>query len=410
LEVKKQLILPCGSTIQNRIAKSAMSENLSTKLHRTTKEIINTYKHWVKGGAGLIITGNIMVDGRAIAEPRNILVEDKSDITQLRAWASLTESQDNHLWPQINHPGRQAIGFLNKEVVAPSSIKMDIKGMSGMFKKPRALHSEEIEEIIFRFGNTASILKSAGFNGIQIHGAHGYLISQFLSPLTNHRKDKWGGTLENRMRFAIEIYRKIRQNVGDKYPIGIKLNSADFQRGGFVENESMEVVKILSEEGIDLIEISGGTYEKPSMTGIGHRKSTLEREAYFMDYIEKVRKLTETPLMLTGGFRTVEVMEKAIQQNKLDIIGLARPFTLFPNLPNLIFEGKLKNIKLPTPKTGLNLLDSSGFIDIKWHEMQIHLLGQNKKPKPHLSAYSVISHNLKETLKKMIHLKLNSKS
>jgi len=138
------------------------------------------------------------------------------------------------------------------------------------------------------------------------------------------------------------------------------------------------------------------------MTGIGYKKSTIEREAYFMEYVEKIRKLTNIPLMLTGGFRTVSVMDNAIQQNKLDIIGLARPFALIPDLAHQIFNGTLNHLKLPSPKTGFKMLDSSGFIDIKWHEMQIHRLGKNKKPKPNLSPFLVIAHNMKETIKKLV--------
>ncbi len=402
MRLQQEITLPCGSTLNNRIAKSAMSENMSPKHHGPTKELIHSYKQWVHGGTGLIITGNIMVDGGAIAEPGNVLVENKNDFELLKEWAAIIKGTCLHLWPQINHPGRQAIGFLNKEVVAPSAIKTSVTGMSGMFKNPRALGEDEIKEIIHRFGTTAAILKEAGFTGVQIHGAHGYLVSQFLSPLTNHRKDKWGGDLENRMRFVLEMYRDIRKNVGAEFPIGIKINSADFQRGGFTENESEEVVKTLSYEGIDLIEVSGGTYEQPAMTGISIKKSTLEREAYFMDFVDRVKQLVDTPIMLTGGFRTVAVMEKAITDGQIDIVGLARPFSLYPYLARNIFEGKIERLNLPNPKTGLKLLDSSGFIEIKWYEMQIHRLGKGKEPNPNLSAYSVIGHNIIETMKKII--------
>ena len=400
--LQKELLLPCGIKIQNRIAKSAMSENMSPKHHGPTRELIKAYQQWVNGGAGLIITGNIMIDGKAIAEPGNVLVENKNDFELLKEWASIVKGTGLHLWPQINHPGRQAMGFLNKEVVAPSAIKTKLRGMDAMFKKPRALLEEEILEIINRFGNTALILKEAGFTGIQIHAAHGYLISQFLSPLTNLRKDKWGGSLENRMNFVVAVYRSIREKVGLNFPIGIKINSADFQRGGFSESESEEVIKTLDAEGIDLIEISGGNYEQPSMTGIGQKKSTIEREAYFLDYVERVKKIIKTPLMLTGGFRTASFMDEAIAQEKVDLIGLARPFALYPNLPKELFAAKRISTPISTPKTGIEILDKSGFIEIKWYEMQIHRLGKGKEPDPNLSAYSVMLHNLKETMKKLI--------
>lgn len=277
-----------------------------------------------------------------------------------------------------------------------------IKGMSVLFKQPRVLTEPEILELIDRFGNTAAILKEAGFTGVQIHGAHGYLVSQFLSPLANQRDDQWGGSLENRARFVLEVYRNIRSKVGADFPIGIKINSADFQRGGFTEEESMKVVQLLGAEGMDLIEISGGTYEKPAMTGITKKKSTQEREAYFLDYIKKVRKLLDTPLMLTGGFRTVAAMEEALEEGALDVVGLARPFTLYPDLPNRIFEGELTRLDVPTPTTGLKIIDTSGFVDIMWHEIHIRRLGEGKRPNPKLSPYSVIGHNLSATTKKLV--------
>ena len=400
--LNQELELPCGAKIANRLAKSAMSENMSPRHHGPTEALIRAYQTWINGGAGLLLTGNFMIDRKAIAEPGNVLVEDRSNFELLQKWANITRGTGLHLWPQINHPGRQAIGVMNKEVVAPSAIKTKIKGMSAMFKKPRALTEQEIWDIIERFGNTSVILKEAGFTGVQIHGAHGYLISQFLSPLTNQRTDQWGGDLEHRARFVLEVYRNIRKKVGPNFPVGIKINSADFQRGGFTEEESMEVVGLLDKEGMDLIEISGGTYEEPAMTGALKKESTKEREAYFLDYIEKVRKLIKTPLMLTGGFRTVYTMEKAIADGALDLVGLARPFTLYPNLPNKIFDGSLTYLDVPIPIAGVKALDRSGFVDIKWHEMQIHRLGKGKTPKYNLNALGVLGHNFSITAKNML--------
>jgi len=279
--------------------------------------------------------------------------------------------------------------------------------MSVMFKKPKPLTESEIFDIIERFGNTALILKEAGFTGIQIHGAHGYLVSQFLSPLTNLRKDQWGGSLNNRARFVLEVYRNIRSKVGSAFPIGIKINSADFQRGGFTEEESMEVVRLLDHEGIDLIEVSGGNYEQPVMTGINKRKSTKEREAYFIEYVEKIRKSIKTPLMLTGGFRTISTMEQSIKEEELDVIGIARPFTLIPDLPNQIFENRLTALDIPTPRTGMKLLDNSGFVDIKWHEIHIHRLGKGKKPNPKISPFAVIGYGMSITLTNLLFGKRN---
>lgn len=385
--LQEEMILPNGTILNNRIAKSAMSENLSNKYNEPTPILINVYKRWAQSGAGLLITGNIMIDSKAMGEPRNVVVEDRKNINILKEWAESVKGTNTHLWVQINHPGRQAMAQINSNLKAPSAIPLKMGGRKNTTKRiPEALTESEIFDIIKAFGNTALILKEAGFSGIQIHGAHGYLVSQFLSPYANIRTDKWGGILENRSRFVIEVYREIRKQVGSSFPIGIKLNSADFQKGGFSEEESMEVVKILSKEGIDLIEISGGTYEAPAM--MGKRKgSTIEREAYFMDYIEKARKITNTPLMLTGGFRTTSVMRDAITSNQLDIIGIARPFAVFPNIGNEIFNESRLNFSTKIKKTGVRAID--GAMNIIWYESQIRRIGEGKTPNIKLSGWTV---------------------
>ena len=392
--------LPNGTILSNRIAKSALSENMGTKKHAPSKELLHVYKEWAQGSPGLLITGNIMIDYKAIGEARNVVVEDDRDMTLLKEWANSVKGTGVELWPQINHPGRQAIGKINKEVVAPSSVPLQLKGVKGLFSTPRALNESEILNIINRYGNTAKILKEAGFTGVQIHGAHGYLVSQFLSPNSNIREDQWGGSLENRARFAVEVYRNIRRKVGPNYPIGIKINSADFQRGGFTEEESLEVLQILDKEGIDLLEISGGSYESPAMMGHNKKQSTIDREIYFLDYIKKARKHTSKPLMLTGGFRTTSLMEEALSENHLDIIGLGRPFCLYPHIANDIFQNGLQKIKTPTPMTGIKAIDDVGGLDVIWYALQIKRIGEGKGPDPYLSAMKAFRKNLWVTLQK----------
>lgn len=394
--------LPNGTLLQNRIAKSAMSENMGTLQNAPTRNLIKAYEVWSKGGSGLLITGNIMIDSRALGEPRNVVVEDRSSFKLLQDWAKSCEGTGTHIWPQLNHPGRQAFASINKEVVAPSAVSLKMGAASRMFKKPTPLSEDAIWEIIKRFGNTAKIIQDAGFTGCQIHGAHGYLVSQFLSPLSNTRKDKWGGILENRMRFVIEIYREIRTQVGKEYPIGIKINSADFQRGGFSEEESLEVIRILSKEGIDMLEISGGTYEKPAMVGLKQKKSTQEREVYFLDYIQKARKITTKPLMLTGGFRTVSIMEQALIDGNLDIVGLARPFCLYPELAQDIFCRKIEGFVTPLPSSGIKMIDKMGGIELPWYELQIHRLGKGKRPKKRMSGLLAFWFNLKSMILKSL--------
>ena len=389
------LTLPNGSVLKNRIAKSAMSENFGTRNHAPSKGLINAYRIWAKGNPGLLITGNVMVDSMALGEARNVVVEDYKHFELLKEWAKSVEGTGVHLWPQINHPGRQAFSAINRKTVGPSAISLNMGSASKMFKVPTALTEEAIWDIIKRFGTTAKIMKEAGFTGCQIHGAHGYLVSQFLSSNSNIRKDQWGGSLTNRARFVLEIYREIRRQVGSDYPIGIKINSADFQRGGFTEEESMEVIRLLGSEGIDLIEISGGTYERPAMIKGDRKKSTISREAYFLNYVEKARKLIKTPLLLTGGFRTVSVMEKALKDGSLDIVGLARPFCLYPYLANKIFEGSVKRFDTPTPKIGIKFLDKLGGVELPWYELQIQRIGKGKSPKFDLSGILAFWFSLK---------------
>ena len=393
--ISSSFTLPNGSVLKNRITKSAMSENFGTRHHAPSKGLINAYKVWAKGNPGLLITGNVMIDSMALGEARNVVVEDYKDFELLKEWARTVKGTGVHLWPQINHPGRQALAAINRETVGPSAISLNIGRVAKMFQLPTALSEEAIWKIIKRFGNTARIMKEAGFTGCQIHGAHGYLVSQFLSPNSNIRTDQWGGSLNNRARFVLEIYREIRSQVGSDYPIGIKINSADFQRGGFSEEESMQVISLLGNEGIDLIEISGGTYERPAMMKGDRKRSTVSREAYFLDYIDKARKLIKTPLLLTGGFRSVSVMEKALEDGNLDFVGLARPFCLYPNLVNQIFDGSVKIFETPIPKIGIKFLDKLGGVELPWYELQIQRIGKGKSPKINLLAIFALLFTIK---------------
>ena len=395
INIASSFTLPNGSILKNRIVKSAMSENFGTRHHAPSKGLINAYKVWAKGNPGLLITGNIMIDSMALGEARNVVVEDYKDFELLKKWAKSVEGTGVHLWPQINHPGRQAFAAINRETIGPSAVSLNMGNTSKMFKLPTALTEEAIWDIIKRFGNTARIMKEAGFTGCQIHGAHGYLVSQFLSPISNVRTDQFGGSISNRARFVLEIYREIRYQVGSGYPIGIKINSADFQTGGFTELESLEVIRLLENEGIDLIEISGGTYEKPAMIQGDRKKSTIAREAYFLDYIEKARKLIKTPLLLTGGIRSVSVMEKALKDGNLDFIGLARPFCLYPNLANQVFDGSVKRFETPIPNIGIKFLDKLGGVELPWYELQIQRIGKGKSPKTNLPGTLALWFSLK---------------
>jgi len=385
------LTLPNGSVVKNRFFKSAMSEAFGTIDHRPTTKLITLYESWAEGGVGLSVTGNVMIDRRALGEPGNVVVEDERDLEMLAKWAKAGTKNNTALWMQINHPGKQAPKMVTKESVAPSAIPLS-GSLKKLFNPPRELNHLEIKDLITRFGKTAKIAKAAGFTGVQIHAAHGYLISQFLSPYHNKRNDDWGGSLQNRMRFVLEVYNEMRTQVGADFPIGIKLNSADFQRGGFTEEESMEVVQTLAESKIDLIEISGGNYEKPAMIG-PEKESTKKREAYFLAYAEKVRKLIDTPLVVTGGFRTVSGMNEAIDSGSVDMVGIARPFALMPDLPNQILKGTYEPVSLDRISTGVSWIDRNApMLETSWYAHQLERIGRGLSPKQNLSAWSTLVH------------------
>ena len=387
-ELGSAFTLKNGQVIKNRLFKSAMSEQLGTPDHNPTPGLATLYARWAEGGIGLAITGNIMIDRNALGEPKNVVLDEQSDLTLFKKWATAGLKNNAQIWPQLNHPGKQIPNFICKEPVSPSAISLG-GGLENGFNKPRALTEPEILEIINKFALSAKLSKQAGFSGVQIHGAHGYLVSQFLSPRHNQREDQWGGTLENRMRFVLAVYHAIRAEVGADFPIGIKLNSADFMKGGFTEEDSMEVVKALADAGIDLIEISGGTYESPSMVGYKAKESTLKREAYFLDYIEKVRKLVDTPLVLTGGFRSSAAMQSALDSGATDFIGLARTTAVDPDFPKKLIADTTHQQNLRPLTTGVKSVDKMAMLDIVWYEFQLARMAKGRLPKPNLSEWGV---------------------
>ena len=382
-----------GTVIKNRLFKSAMSEQLGDRDHNPTTGLANLYRRWAQGGIGLMMSGNIMIDRGALGEPKNVVLDEKSDLSLFKAWTQAGTENNTHLWAQLNHPGKQIPNFIVNEPVAPSAIALK-RGLEKGFNKPRTLKEDEIHGIINKFVVSARLAKESGFTGVQIHGAHGYLVSQFLSPSHNQRQDQWGGSLENRMRFVLEIYRSIRQEVGKDFLVGIKLNSADFMKDGFSEDDSMQVIRTLGEEGIDLIEISGGTYEAPAMVGHAsapQKDSTKKREAYFLDYAESVRGSTETPLVVTGGFRTAAGMTDALQSGACDFIGVARPLAVDPDLPNKAISNPDYTIRLKTLSTGVKAVDKMAMLDITWYEFQLKRMAENKAPNKKMSEWMVFA-------------------
>ncbi|MCW2927296.1 MAG: oxidoreductase [Thermoleophilia bacterium] len=387
------LELPCGVVLRNRIAKAALSEQLGDRRNDPTPRLATLYGRWAAGGAGLLITGNVMVDRRAIGEPANVVLEDARALPALRAWAASVEGTDAAIWMQLNHPGRQSPRHLSRQPVAPSAVAMG-SGRRGAFARPRALEHDEIVELVERFATAAELARDAGFGGVQLHAAHGYLFSQFLSPRANVREDEWGGDPARRMRFLLEVVRATRARVGDAFAIGVKLNSADFQKGGFGESDSIDVAVALEAAGIDLLEISGGTYERTAMMGTAtpRRASTVAREAYFLDYAAKLRSHTTLPLMVTGGFRSAAAMGDAVAGGAADVIGLGRPLSIEPDLPRELLAGTAERAQVTPQRLGIRSID--GMAEIVWHTQQLHRMAAGRPPAPRRSVTRAVAQAL----------------
>jgi len=366
MPIDAPLTLPCGLTAPNRIAKAAMTEGLADVVDGTGglagERIAHCYRTWAAGGAGLLITGNIMVDGRYRERPANVVVDGEQNERQragLRQFAEAAKSGGGLALAQISHAGRQSPKSIAPEPVGPSAVKVKLPG--GLFGTPRALTDDEILDVIDRFATTAAELCAAGFDGVQVHSAHGYLLSEFLNPRVNRRDDRWGGSLDNRARLLLETVRAVRDAIGPYKALSIKLNSSDFQKGGFSFEDCQQVVGLLHGEGVDLLEISGGNYEQPRMMGLEGlepvfegdvRDSTRAREAYFMAYAERILEATRMPIMVTGGFRSRAAMDEALEAG-VAMIGIARPLCVDPDAPNRLLAGDLDT--LPAYETSIRL-------------------------------------------------------
>ncbi|MDX2238087.1 MAG: NADH:flavin oxidoreductase/NADH oxidase family protein [Hyphomonadaceae bacterium] len=403
--LRQPLALP-AETLPNRIAKAAMTEGLADARGLPTPGLERLYDAWARGGAGLLITGNVIVDRDHLERPGNVIADRPADaetVARWTAWAKAARGRGAGAWVQINHAGRQTQAMVNPAPKAPSAVPLGLPGKN--FAPPVALTEDEILDLIARFANAAWLAREAGFSGAQIHAAHGYLISQFLSPRSNRRTDSWGGSLQNRARFLIETVRAARAKVGRDFTLSVKLNSADFQKGGFAAQDSLAVAARLAEEGVDVLEISGGTYEQPRMAGMegieklnteGMPASTAAREAYFLDFATEMRKRAALPLMVTGGFRTADAMARAITEDGVAIIGIARPMCVDPLAPAKILSGAAaldkweEKLRLGPgwlgPRSPIRMIKAiNGFGALYWYYQQLRRLAVGAAPDEALS-------------------------
>ncbi len=407
----ESLALPCGAVLANRLAKAAMTEGLADPGGRATPELARLYGLWADGGSGLLITGNVQIDRDHLERPGNVIIhgpQDAAALAGLRAMADAGKRGGGHIWMQISHAGRQTQVTVNPYPKAPSAVAVGLPGKQ--FGLPEALTEQEILDLIERFGVAAEAAKDTGYTGVQIHAAHGYLLSQFLSPRANVRSDQWGGSLENRARMLMAVVARVRAGVGPEFPIGVKLNSADFQKGGFAFEDSVIVAGWLQDAGVDLLEISGGSYEQPAMMDIAgmqapdmppQKASTTAREAYFVDFAKTMRASLTMPLMVTGGFRTRRAMNMALSQGAADVIGLGRPLCVDTAGPAKLLAGADEldrwesKLKLLPPWLsfvgGLKMMRAvEGFAVTYWYYAQLDALGRTGKPNIGISPFGAL--------------------
>lgn len=366
------LTLPNGSRLTNRLAKAALEENLADEGQLPGPALWRLYRHWGIGGAGLIITGNVMIDGRAMTGPGGVVLEQDTPLASFETWAKAARQEGAQVWMQLSHPGRQVMADMGGNAWAPSAIPMAMGKYSKAFAQPEAMSEAQIAEVIARFAASAHAAERAGFTGVQIHAAHGYLISQFLSPLANQRSDRWGGELANRARLLLEVVRAVRQRVSPDFCVAVKLNSADFQRGGFSPDEARQVLLMLNELPVDLVELSGGSYESPAMQGEAADDSTLAREAYFLTFARDLATVARMPVMTTGGIARPSVAQRVLNSG-VAVVGIATAMAEIPDLPRRWQTGEAPHA-LPGP--------------VKWRDKTLTLLARMALIKRRMHALS----------------------
>ena len=394
------LTLPNGTVLPNRLAKAAMEENLADAGQVPGDRLVTLYRRWAEGGAGLLLTGNVMVSPDALTGAGGVVLEADTPLAPFRRWTEAGRSGGGQFWAQINHPGRQVYAEMGEEAVSASDVAVEIPGYSELFSKPRALEPDEIRALVHRFAATAARAEAAGFTGAQIHAAHGYLISQFLSPLTNRRDDDWGGSLANRARFLTETVRAVRGAVAPGFCVGVKLNSADFQKGGFDAADAEEVVRLLNGLGVDLVELSGGSYESPAMQGSAGEGSGARREAYFVDFARQIAKVASMPVMVTGGIRKLAVAEEALSTDAagfgVSVLGIARALAFAPDLARDWEAGRNAVIEVPSVEWKDRTLASVATMALT--KAQMERMARGRAPWPAMPAALALAADRLRTL------------
>jgi 2,4-dienoyl-CoA reductase-like NADH-dependent reductase (Old Yellow Enzyme family) len=324
-----------GMTLANRFVRSATWEGMCEEDGRPTPRLASCYRDLAAGGAGLIITGYAFVrpDGKQLPGKMGIHTDDFA--SEMRSLTQAVHNEGGRICMQLVHAGGQTTAkTAGRRPLAPSAVKVE-----QFPEEPEAMSKQEIDGIVAAFGNGARRAKEYGFDSVQLHAAHGYLINQFLSPLTNRRTDGYGGPVENRCRFFLEVYRSVRSEVGPDFPVFVKLNGSDNLEGGLDIEDAVRAARLLDDEKIDAIEVSGGTSASGERVPVRTKIDKPAREAYNLALAGEIKKAVRCPIMAVGGFRSLEVINKALFEDGIDYVSLARPLIREPRLVNRWKEG-----------------------------------------------------------------------
>ncbi|MEM7498898.1 MAG: NADH:flavin oxidoreductase/NADH oxidase family protein [Pseudomonadota bacterium] len=376
------LQLPCGAVLKNRIAKSAMSDSLGDGFGNPTDTQIRLYERWAEGGVALSIVGEVQGNPQFAEKPGNLVLGPDADRDRLATLARRGSANDTKLWLQLGHAGAMA----HPPISAPKGPSaLDLPGLSC-----GALTLQEIRALPAEFARTARLAQELGFGGVEIHAAHGFLLSQFLSPLFNRRQDAYGGAIAARMRLLMEVVEAVRGAVGPGFPVGVKLNATDQLEGGFEAEDALAVVSALDGTGIDLIDISGGTY----FPGARAASDASGSGPYFIDFAARARTLTQKPLMVTGGFKTLEQAGRSIGDGSVDMVGLARALVLDPDLPQGWQSGTAGDPVFPRfenpPEGGVTA----------WYTMCLTALGEDREPpEPSALAHAIEAYDARDRMR-----------
>ncbi len=317
-----------GMTLANRFVRSATWEGMCESDGRPTSRLASCYRELAAGGVGLIITGYAYVrpDGKQL--PGKMGIHTDNFAAGMRTLTRNVHNEGGKICIQLVHAGGQTTAkTAGRRPLAPSAVKVD-----QFPEEPEAMSQKDIDEIVADFGNAARRAKEYGFDAVQLHSAHGYLINQFLSPLTNIRTDGYGGSVENRCRFLVEVYRRVRSEVGRDFPVFVKLNGSDNLEGGLGLSDAVYAAHLLDDEKVDAIEVSGGTSASGEKVPVRIGINSPGQEGYNLSLAREIKKAVRCPVMAVGGFRSLNVINKALIDDGIDYISMARPFIREPRL------------------------------------------------------------------------------